>query len=219
MDLNESASAHFDDNAQIFPSCINSIWSLLLLHFCYNWLVTMFLFYHPVMSLIYLGHCFWIRCRYADPSVSALLMIQARYSTDDGLRQYLLQELRLISVYIYLAMAVTLAMGNHSLHWITIFRWTIEASNAPYTFFKIVFSMYHSYWNGLYFFEADPRVSSLATFIVKAIVFVWMRYTEFYPSSTLNDYQTFVYYCYCGIFDHDHVPVGHRHYRFVKYVY
>ena len=79
--------------------------------------------------------------------------------------------------------------------------------------------MYHSYWNGLYFFEDDPRVSSLVTFILKSIVFVWMRYTELYPSSTLNDDQTFVYYCYCGIFDYDHVPVGHRYYRFLKNVY
>ena len=80
----------------------------------------MFLFFHPVMSLVYLGRHFWIRCRYADPSVSAWLMIQAHYSTDDGLRTYLLQELRLISVYMYLAMVFSLAIGNHSLHWITI---------------------------------------------------------------------------------------------------
>ena len=79
--------------------------------------------------------------------------------------------------------------------------------------------MYHSYWNGLYFFETDPRVSSLATFIFKAIVFVWMRYTELYPSSALNDHQTLIYYWYCGIFDRDHLPVGHRHYRFVENVY
>ena len=219
MDLNGSASGNLDDYQQIFSSCIKSVWSLLFLHFFYKWLVTMCIFYYPVMLTVQTGRYLRIRYRYEDPSFSAWLLIQTHYSRDDGLRQCLLHELQLISGYIYLAMAFSLTIGNQSLHWITIFRWTIEASNAPYTCFMVVLSMYHGCWNGLYFFENDPRVSSLTTFIVKGIVFVWMRYTELYHSSALNDYQTLVYYVYCGTFDYDHVPVGHRYYRFLKNVY
>ena len=66
--------------------------------------------------------------------------------------------------------------------------------------------------NLFYEYLIDFDISRVATMnhMIKGTLFVWMRYAEGYPSSKLDDYQTFFYSEFCHEFDLHRIPDDHR---------
>jgi hypothetical protein len=206
MYYNQSTFVNFNGHAQIFFPCVHTIWSRLLVHFCYTWFVTIFILFIPAVSLSILGDYLWTYRRRADQPNEELFPIEREHSRLDALDQCLVEEVRLIFIYVFAAFVFTFLMTSDSVNCLTLFRWMIEASYIPFLFFLDVLCAYFDTWVVSCFSVPEVRSASLLGFILKGSSFVWMRYTELYPSSTLNDFQTFVFYSYCGTSNHHHVP-------------
>ena len=215
MSFNKSTLINFNVHEENLYSCVSSNLTSLFLHLCYTWFVTLCILFVPVALFIHLGQFLWTLFRLYDADDQAnaeqLFLIEEEHSTNNRIRQYLLDEVQLISVYVSLAFLFRrMMMSNPSVHWVIISRWMIESSFLPYTLCHVVFLVYVEDWDGSYSIESGCSVTSFFfTFILKGTLFLWMRYTEFYPSSRLNDCQTFIFYYYCGRSNTFHVPNNH----------
>jgi hypothetical protein len=156
-------------------------------------------------------------CRGAVQTIEELFLLEPVHSRLDQLRQHLVEEIRVTLIYVSAAIVFTLLMTNDSIHRLTIFRWMIEASCIPLMYFCDVVRcyceacfLYDLESDGSLFFYSEARATSLFGLMLRVTLFVLMRYTQLYRSSTLNDYQTYVFHSYCDTFNHHHVPADHR---------
>ena len=161
------------------------------------------------MVLVQIGHCRWRHYLCVNRSLEELFLIEEDHSRVDDLRQYLIEEVRLVSTYLSAVVVFTLLFTNHSIGWLTILRWMIEASFMPFTFFNIFLAVYIGTWNGSYLVDPDSSIASRFPYMLKGTLFLWMRYTEFYPSSPLNDYHTIIFYYYCDTTQFSRAPADH----------
>ena len=119
---------NIDANDPIFSSCVQTVWSCLFLHLCYTWFVTVFVLFLPVMLFVQIGHFRWRHYLCVNRSLEELFLIEEDHSRVDDLRQYLIEEVRVVSTYLSAVVGFTLLLTNHSIGWLTILRWMIEAS-------------------------------------------------------------------------------------------
>ena len=113
------------------------------------------------------------------------------------LMKFIRSEVMLIFFYVSAALLHRLIINNSSIWWMTFARWLTEGSFLPHTILTIVIGSYLDWWKE-YLLETDPKLISILAYVTKGILFVIMRYTEMYPSSIINDYQTFCFYLLCN---------------------
>ena len=218
MYFNESTLLNFNDNKQIFSLCVSTIWSWLILHLCYTCFVTACVLSPSVLLLSGIGELLWTWHRSDHQRIEDISVYERDYSRFAQFRRYVLYELQLIFTYVSLAFVFTLMMNNHSVRWRTIFYWMIEASYVPHIFFFIFLSAYLDVWNAPYVIEFDSILTSPFGYMLKVTLFVWMRYVELYPSSRLNDYQTYFFYYYCDTSHIHHIPNDHLLRRWLRHL-
>ena len=120
-----------------------------------------------------------------------------------------MREIRLVSTYLSAAVVFTLLLTNHSIGWLTILRWIVEASFVPFNYLIIFLAVCLDSWDGSYLVDPDPSVASRFPYIIKGTLFLWMRYTEFYLSSPLNDFHTIIFYYFCDTSHIFRAPADH----------
>ena len=210
MFVNESTSVNVDANDQIFSSCIPTTPYWLFLHLCYTWFITTFFLLAPVMLFVLIGRCRWRHYLYVNRSLEELFLVEKDHSRVDDLRQYFIEEVRLTSMYLSTVVVFTLLFTDQAIGWLTILRSMIEASFVPFTFVNVALAIHLDVWNGSYLVDSESSVASRFRYMLKGTLFLWMRYTELYPSSPLNDYHTFFFYYYCDPSHFSRVPANHR---------
>ena len=201
MFFNETLLLIFHGNEQIMSACGNTISSLLFIHFCYTWFVTSFALILPVIVL-------------ATKSEPLFTWFERDDSRSAAFHRSILHEIRLMSIYVSFALIFTLFTNHGSIQLIRIVYWLIEASSAPLT----LISIFSAYWNSIdeYLIDYSCPLPCLWLSMLKGTVFVWMRYTEWCPSSILNDFQTFVFYYFCNPSKLHQMPNNHFLRRFLS---
>lgn len=209
MFYNESSSLIFNGNEQILSTCGNTISSWLFIHFCYTWFVTSQVLFAPVLLASILTDTLWTWNRHnqQQQQVEDFSIFERDYSRSAEIRQYFFHEIRLTFTYVSFALLFTLLVNHRPIHVIKIFHWLIEATLIPMTLLFIL---------GVYFDRIDDyiidlncRLTSLLVYMLKGTLFLWMRYSEYYPSSILNDVQTLFFYAFCNKSQLHRMPVDH----------
>ena len=207
--LDGSKSINSNDNEQIVYSCVNTIWLWLFLHLCYTCFVTVYVLLPPTLLLDRIIDYLWTWHSYDHESIEDFSIYERDESRFARFRRCVLHEVQLMIVYVAAVFVFTLMMNNRSVHWITIFRWMIEASYIPHIFVFLFVSDYLGIGDEFYSVEFDIVFASPLSYMLKGSLFVWMRYTELYPSSRLNDYQTYFFYYHCNALNYHHIPDDH----------
>jgi hypothetical protein len=127
---------HFNDREHVFFPCVHTIWSRSIVHVNYTWFVSMTLLFPTVGVFYYFGRSLRQHYRSADPS-------EQYDSSLDELCQYLVDEVRLILLYVSVGCVFTWLMTNDPIDCVKICRWIIEASYIPFMFFRSLVLVYH----------------------------------------------------------------------------
>ena len=160
------------------------------------------------MLSIHLGEYLWAWYQCDHQRIENFSLYQRDHSSLAQFCRYVLYEVQLIVIYLLTAFVFTwMADKTRPIDWFTIFRWLIEASLAPYTTVYII-GVDLDLWDSYSVDFTLHWISSLI-YMMKGSLFVWMRYVELHPSSTLNKYQRFFSYRLCNEFGLHHVPDNH----------
>ena len=185
MVFNETLSLIFHGNEQILSACGNTISSLLFIHFCYIWFVTSFALALPIMLIVAMSVPLLTWFERSQKRLEDCSMFERDYSRTVAIRQSILHEIRLMIIYVFFAAIFTSFTNHGSIHLIRIVYWLIEACSVPLTSIAIL-DVYCNYTDeyGIYF---SCPLTRLWLDMLEGTLFLWMRYTERYPSSILND--------------------------------
>ena len=209
MHSNQSTSTFSYHHAQHLSSCGDTILAWSIIHLCYTWFVTLH-FLLPLGMTLSFG---WEILRRSSREIDRydLDWNVPSHESGDGpfarLRRYIADEVRLVLIYISLAFVFTLCMGHGSINRIKIIHWGIEASWTPHALSGVIGVYSNQSYTCLLGFE-NPLFKRMI-YMTKGCLFIWMRYTEWYPSSKLNDYLTFFFYMCCNEFDLYRRPDDH----------
>jgi hypothetical protein len=216
MHFNQTTSIVSNADGQIFSSCGNTVWSLLFIHLCYTWLITWHILFPCMLVLMMLSGYFWswYRCdHHHDHDVIDSPEDEQNDPASDTLRRYILREIHLILVYLCVAFVFTSLISHRTVNWITVARWCIEAAWIPH----IALTLIGTYANLSchHLIDFDMPYAATMIYLIKGTLFVWMRYAEWYPSSELNDFQTFFFYEFCNELGLHRIPDDHYLRRFM----
>ena len=217
MYTNESTLLNFNDSKQISSLCVSTTSSWLILHLCYTYFVTVSILSPPVLILYGIKELFWMSYRSVDQLIEDSSEYEQNYTQSNRFCQYVLYDVQLMFIYVSLAFVFTLMINYHSINWRTIFYWMIEASFVPHIFVVAFCSAYMHVLDEIPALEFDLKVLASFIYMLKASLFVWMRYVELYPSSRLNDYQTYFFYYYCDTSHTHHIPHDHLRRRWLRH--
>lgn len=196
MFFNESMLLIFHGNEPILSACGNRISFWLFNHFCYTWFVTFVVLFPPVTSFVLMIEPLVTWYERYQQRLGNFSRFERDYSRSAVIRRYILHEIRLTCIYVSFALFYALLTNHASIHLIRFFYWLIEASFVPFTWVNIV--CVYIYMHDGYLFDFNCKLTCLWVYMLKGGVFVWIRYTEWYPSSILNDVQTFMFYHFCN---------------------
>lgn len=188
----------------------------LFLHLCYTGFITVYILSPTILLLDRIREYLWTWYCRDDESIEDFSIYERDDSRFGQFRRCVLYEVQLMIIYVSAVFVFTLLMTNRSVHWLTIFRWMIEASYIPHILVMIFFNVCLEIGNELDLIEFDSIFASPFGYMLKGSLFVWMRYSELRPSSRLNDYQTYFFYSYCDTLNTHHVPDDHLLRRWLR---
>ena len=214
MFFNETLLLVVHDNEQILSTCGNTISKLLFIHFCYTWFVTSFALILPVIVVATMSEPLFTCFELYQQRLGDFSMSERDDSRSAALHRSILHDIRLMSMYVSFTLIFTLFTNHGSVQLIRIPYWLIEASSAP----LILISIFSAYWNYIFEYSVDYScpLPCLWLSMLRGTVFVWMRYTEWGPSSILNDFQAFVFYYFCNPSKLHQMPNNHFLHRFLS---
>ena len=112
------------------------------------------------------------------------------------LKTPILWEVKLILFYVSGCFLVQVIIRTHSIRWMSLARWLIEATFAPVLIGTPVLATYFNQCED-YLLENDSQAMFTMAYRVKTILFVLMRYFKMHPSLGLHVYQTVFFYHFC----------------------
>lgn len=213
MYFDKSTSMILHGSEQLLSSCGQTSSSWLFLHLCYVWFLTIFVIFHLLGLLLIIAEYLWTWCAFDHSRIEDFSVYERGDSRLDQFYRYALFEVRLIFTYVSVAFIFTCLMKKQSIHWNEICRWFIEASMVPYTLITI--AGVHLGIGDQYFCHDDLTFISPVIYMMKGILFITVRYAELYPSSIVNDYQTFIFYYLCNKSGFHHMPDHHNLRKFL----
>ncbi len=169
-------------------SCYNSISNWLNVHFQYTTLMSLMLsilvmLIHPA-KLFYSGWPFGYHEHFSQgPGIARIRRLLI----------FILIELALIITYIFAAFVVRWTLNLGPITRMTFNRWLIEACYAPMISEISIFILYRTIFFGSYVISTVAYHVQFAC-LLKLTLFFFIRYKEFYTSSSLYDREMEFFY-------------------------
>ena len=186
-----------------FSSCGQTNFSWLFLHLCFVWLFSLSFVVPFILPLAYFVQNLWMSYRCDRTLAEDFSFYMWTYSRFGRFRFYVLYEIRLIFIYVCTAYGLTRLMNDRFIHWMTIFRWSVEASLIPFTFVTIL-TVYFEV-RTVYLYEVDLTLISPVIYTIKGASCLFLRYAEWYSHSMFNDRQILILHRFCPDLNLDHL--------------
>jgi hypothetical protein len=106
-------------------------------------------------------------------------------------------EVKLTFIYIIVALITTYTLNTAPITRMRLSRWLIEGFYAPISVFVLWYLSY-LYQSGQHIYIYNSICYIQFTSTIKLIIFVFVRYMEFYPSSMLNNRPIRLFYRFCN---------------------
>jgi hypothetical protein len=193
--------------------CANmSVW--LHIHYCFLFLILIpistiaFLLYPFIWELMW--RLYFIDHEQIDEEEEVYIEEDNACTLARNFIRIFMTEVKLTFIYIIAALISTYTLNIGSMTQMRLNRWLIEACYAPMSIF-ILWYLHYVYHSGQHIYIYNSTCYTQFTSIIKLIIFVIVRYMEFYPSSSLNNRSVKLFYRFCNKTDENNI-----HYYFVQ---